>query len=88
MELLLDFMYGASKPGLTFAEAVDLFVVSDMYAFLELHLQCTRILKSMISPKTVCALLHLALAHHCTDLKEVGLLSQSLSSLDGDLVLS
>lgn len=71
MGLLLDFLYGAPKPSLTFEEAADLFVVSDQYAIMELHLQCTRILKAMITMETVCMLTRLACDHLNTDLEQV-----------------
>jgi len=71
MGLLLDFLYGAPKPSLTFEEAADLFAVSDQYAIIELHLQCTRILKAMINMETVCMLTRLACDHLNTDLEQV-----------------
>ncbi len=71
MGLLLDFIYGAFKPKVTLAEAVDLFIVSNKYAVLELHLQCTRILKNMINEETVCALMRLACDHYSSELEQV-----------------
>lgn len=81
VRLLLDLLYGATKPRLTLAEAVALFKVSDKYSVMGLHQQCTRVLKLMLSLSNMHQLQRLADRHHCSQLSAV-------SSHDAFLVIT
>lgn len=71
MRLLLDHVYGATRPRLGFDEAVAMFKMSDKYGMAGLHQQCTRVLTLMVTSETVSHLQHLADSHHCSPLFEV-----------------
>ena len=72
MQLLLEFMYGALTASLSFPQAIALFHASHQFEVSDLHLQCVRVLQTMVSIETWPLLVDLAARFSCFALDLVG----------------
>lgn len=73
VQLLLLWVYGQPLTDPSLTVAVALFQASDKYAIASLHLQCTRLLKGMLTYHNLYQLADLAQLHHSDDLLQVKL---------------
>ena len=73
MQLLIDYLYGGFKAGLSFAQAMQLFIATDKYCICNANLECIRILETHMAdmPAVLPVLSSLADQHHSLGLQEV-----------------